>query len=165
MFIADKNLAELVEIMGFYCRGKKTGSRKIDNQYYDEIGVELSFFNINDAKELLKISVKDEYQNLRVTSALDKCREGIHSALTEKCIDQYTALYIENMAFQMIREGLGEIAIHCYGQKDKDAQPWYALIQELPASLKEDFLHLDKLTTKTYLNEFTEEYSVKKNLK
>jgi putative acetyltransferase len=161
IFIADKESAQLVEALGFHCRGKKTGSCKIGNNYYDEIGVELSFFNIQDAKELLKISVTEEYQALRVASVLNKCQEDIHSALSERQIDQYAALYLENMAFQMIREGLGELAIHRYGQKDQDPQPWHALIQELPIQLKEDFIHLDKLTTKTYVNEPVKESSLR----
>lgn len=153
IFVSDPESARLLQMLGLHCRGKKTGARKIGNEYYDEIGADLSFFNIQDAKELLSIYTIDEYQTKRVSSALNKCQEDIHNALSENQIDQYAALYLENMAFQMVREGLGEMAIHRYGQKDQEPQPWQVLIQELPALLKEDFIYLDKLTTRSYDNE------------
>ncbi len=164
IFAADKNTAHLVERLGFHYRGKKTGSCKIEDNYYDEIGVDLSFFNIQDARELLTLYATHEYQQKRILSALKQCQEAIRKAFSEKQVDSYSALYLENMAFQMIREGLGEPAIRRYGQKNQEPQPWHALIAELPRVLKEDFIHLEKLTTKS-VNESVAESSHRKDVK
>ena len=150
IYIADNDCAQLVESLGFHCRGKKKGSCERNGSYYDEIGVDLSFFNIEDAKELLNLSVTDNYQIARVSSALNQCQTVISNALSENEIDQYAELYLENMAFQMVREGLGELAIRRYGHMHQEPAPWSSLIQELQGSLKEKFINLDSHTTKSW---------------
>lgn len=160
IFIADKDISQLAENLGFHCRGMKTGSRKIGEEYYDEIGVELSFFNVQDAMELLAISVTESYPLLRIKNALHKCQEAIQHAHSEQQIDPYKMLYLENMAFQMVREGVGEIAIKRYGQQN---QPWNTLINQLPETLQESFIQLDALTTKTYTNELNQQHSKQRN--
>jgi hypothetical protein len=152
IFIADDNTSQIAKKLGFHCRGMKTGSRKMGEVYYDEIGVELSFFNVQDAMELLSISIDDQYQMLRIKNALNQCQQYIQHAYSEQKIDNYKMLYLENMAFQMVREGVGEIAIKRYDQHN---QPWSALIKELPESLQDSFIRLDALTTKAYANELT----------
>lgn len=165
IFIADKDAAKLVETLGFHCRGKKIGSCKIGDDYYDEIGVDLSFFNIEDAKKLFTLYVSDTYTMAQLSSALTRCQTDIQVALAAKQIDQYAALYLENMAFQMVREGVGEKAIRRYGLADQAPQPWNALIQKLPGNLLESFIHLDNLTTKVYVPGPTQEFPSKRQFK
>lgn len=159
MYVADKVTAALLEMLGFHCRGSKTASRKIGDDYCDEIGVDLSFFNIQDASEFLHTLTMDKHLVKRMLSALNKCQKSILRAHSEKQLDQYSVLYLENMVFQMIREGLGEIAMRRYGQKDQEPPPWHKLIHQLPSSLKEDFIRLEKLISNTCVNEPTQQSS------
>lgn len=150
IYTSDATTARLVENLGFHCRGAKIGSCKIGNDYFNEIGVDLAFFNITDAKELAKIYVTDEYQSKRLNALLSECSKSINESLANNAIDKYTALYLENMAFQMVREAVGEVAIRRYGQAGQLAAPWHQLIEELPLDLKNQFIKLDQITTKSF---------------
>lgn len=152
IYTSDKVLAHLVENLGFHCRGEKIGSCKIGNHYFNEIGVDFAFFNLADAKEIAAIYVLDEYQMKRINSVLGECNEYISQSLASQSIDKYTALYLENMAFQMVRESVGEIAIRRYGLMGQPAAPWRQLIEDMPIIIKECFLKLDQVTTKTFLS-------------
>jgi hypothetical protein len=51
----------------------------------------LSFFNINDAKQMLTmINNADDYQLKRISSALNICENTIQQEYDDKQIDQYT---------------------------------------------------------------------------
>lgn len=153
IYAHEKNTQKLLESLGFHCRGKKIASCIISNNYYDEIGLDLSFFDIQDAKKLLGIYLKDGYQIKKILFVLSQCYDGISHALSKGQIDRYAALYLENMAFQMIRESIGELTIRRYGQQNQEPQPWESIIEQLPDTLRVYFLDLDELTTKTTCHE------------
>ena len=153
IYAHEKNTQKLLESLGFHCRGKKIASCIISNNYYDEIGLDLSFFDIQDAKKLLGIYLKDGYQIKKILFVLSQCYDGISHALSKGQIDRYAALYLENMAFQMIRESIGELTIRRYGQQNQEPQPWESIIEQLPDTLRVYFLDLDDLTTKTTCHE------------
>ena len=44
------------------------------------------------------------------------CEQVINSALSQKNIDGFMAIYLYNLAYQMVREGLGEDAMRVYSR-------------------------------------------------
>ncbi|OGT36429.1 MAG: hypothetical protein A3F11_06390 [Gammaproteobacteria bacterium RIFCSPHIGHO2_12_FULL_37_14] len=135
---SDQHTLDVLSKLGFHCRGEKIASRKVGNDYFNEVGVDLGFFNIDDAKQMLTtIKDADGYQLIRVSSSLESCKKAIQQEFESKQIDQYAKLFLENMAFQMTREGMGETRL--YNQSNA---PWPALIDALPEKLKTVFIPL-----------------------
>lgn len=142
IFTSDQNTLDVLAKLGFHCRGEKIASRKVGKDYFNEVGADLSFFNIDDAKKMLGLLKEaDAYQLARVSSSLESCKKAILNGVAEGWVDQYAALYLENLAFQMTREGMGETRL--YSQHN---EPWSALIEVLPEKLKEVFVPLARAT-------------------
>lgn len=107
--VCDKNTLTLIKKLGFYCRGIKKAGRKINNQFYDEVCADLSFFNIDDAIEMLNcFPIMEEKRKIRFIEQLNKCRAEIQKARQMNIIDDYLALYCENLCFQIVREQKSE---------------------------------------------------------
>jgi hypothetical protein len=51
----------------------------------------------------------------------------------------YTKVYLENMAFQIAREGMSEVRLY-----SEENAPWAALINALPEKLRVDFTSLSQ---------------------
>jgi GNAT superfamily N-acetyltransferase len=127
IFTSDQNTLNILSKLGFHCRGEKIASRKIGNEYFNEVGVDLSFFNIEDALRMLKtISEIEAYKRVQVSSLLTSCQTKIQAEFKEGNIDEYACLYLENIAFQMTREGLTVTRLY-----DEKNAPWAALVQQL----------------------------------
>jgi hypothetical protein len=140
IFTSSQQTLDILSKLGFHCRGEKIASRKVGDDYFNEVGVDLSFFNINDAKQMLAtIDNADFYQLKRVSSALEDCEKAIRQEYEDKQIDQYTKIYLENMAFQIAREGMSEVRLY-----SKENAPWVALINALPEKLKVFFTSLSQ---------------------
>jgi hypothetical protein len=140
IFTSSQQTLEIFSKLGFHCRGEKIASRKVGNDYFNEVGVDLSFFNINDAKRMLTtINNADLYQLKRVSSVLEVCEKAIQQEYDDKQIDQYTKIYLENMAFQIAREGMSEVRLY-----SKENAPWVALICALPDKLRDVFTSLSQ---------------------
>ncbi|MFI4955756.1 MAG: GNAT family N-acetyltransferase [Gammaproteobacteria bacterium] len=149
IFSADQDLSDVLKNLGGHYCGTKKGGCKMGDQYYDEIAVNISFFNIKDALELMNIYVKNSEKELKASLALINCQKNIKKAFSENYIDKYAALFLENMAYHMVREGLGEGAIRRYGQEGQDPQPWDSLINALPSTIdKEAFENLNNIIFK-----------------
>lgn len=107
--VCDKNNLTLIKNLGFYCRGFKRAGRKINNQYYDEVCADLSFFKIDDAIEMLNcFPVIDERSKIRFTAQLKQCHTEIQKARQMDIIDEYFAIYCENLCYQIVREQISE---------------------------------------------------------
>jgi len=139
---SDQNTLDVLAKMGFHCRGEKIAARKVGDDYYNEVCVDLSFFDIEDAKKMLACANHaDSYLTTRISFTLNLCKSAIQQELEDHGIDQYAKLYLENLAFQMTREGMGETRM--YTQSNA---PWLALIESLPLTLKPAFMTLGLLT-------------------
>lgn len=133
-FSYQDSAINVLQKCGFHYRGEKVASLKIGDQYYNEAGMDLSFFNIEDAKKLLKTLDLDDYKETKISSKLTECQKKINVQLEEKTFDHYMAIYCENLAFQMLRDTLGK-----YPHYTQDKAPWQNLIENLPAELQDCF--------------------------
>ncbi len=132
LYTHDQDTLNLLKSMGAHCYGnKKRASCLVNDQYYDEVAVEFSFFNIDDAKEIVNIYIDDRHQAIPILWALIRFQKTIDQIFDENQIDEYGKVYLENLAFQMIRESVGENAIHRYREGGKAPQPWSGLIDKL----------------------------------
>lgn len=139
---SDQDAVEALAKLGYHYRGEKIASRKIGDHYFNEIAADLSFFGIDDAKKMLGLlKSADNYQLARVSSSLGSCQKAIQNAAAEGWIDQYAAFYLENLAFQMTREGMGETKL-----TNPTNAPWSGLIEALPEKLKAVFVSLAQAT-------------------
>lgn len=137
LFVANKEIAEITMKLGFHCRGMKSASRKIGTTYYDELGLDIGFFNIEDAKSIIHMA--DQLENdvrTDLITSLTECNNNITKALQLDRIDQYAALYLENLAFQIIREQYSETCLY------DQYSPWLILIEKLPPDLRSAFLKI-----------------------
>ncbi len=76
-----------------------------------------------------------------VSTVLETCKKAIQQEFDAKHIDSYAKLYLENLAFQMTREGLGETRLYI-----QDNLPWLHLIEQLPEKLQTTFISLARVT-------------------
>ncbi len=131
----DKRMLNILQKLGFYCRGEKKASIKIGNDYFNEVCADFSFFDIEDAKKILP-TVKNsrKYGVNEIEQALEKCQAAIKFHLTEtRSIGTYGATYLSNLAFQITRENLSNYELYSSYQA-----PWYTtiLIDTLPKEIK-----------------------------
>lgn len=156
IYSEDKDVTDaLRNLGGRYC-GTRKGGCKIGEQYYDEIAVDITFFKIPHALELMKIYLKDSEKEFKISLALLYCKRSIARALSEKSIDEYGAMSLENLAYQMVRERVGEPAVRYYEQ---DQQPWDALIKTLPTTINKEAF--EKLNATLFETEYSP--SLKRN--
>ncbi len=138
ILVSNQVILDTTATLGFHYRGQKIASRKVNGIYYNEVGVDLSFFDTLDAKVMLKtIENKDDFKIAKVSSVLTNCRTKIEEAYEKNQIDLYGKLYLENFAFQMTREGLGETRLY-----DETNAPFNNLITQMPEPLKTVFINL-----------------------
>lgn len=123
----DPRTIKIMEQLGFHCRGERTASCLIGEDYFNETGAELSFFNIDNAFEVLNHSKKQTepaFINLLAT-----CKSTIKADLLTHKVDNYGKAYLENLVFQMVRE------VHSEALYEQGAEPWGRLIFEIPSNL------------------------------
>lgn len=111
IYTHELKIQQLLTALGFSCRGKRVASYKENGVYYDEISCDFSFFNIDDAKELLNNINDDVYskKNFLLLRLLDKHKETIQQAFNNKKIDKFASLYLQNYVYQNIRDSIAEI--------------------------------------------------------
>lgn len=129
IFSSDEKVIHLLEKIGFHYRGKKTAGRLYDGHYYNKTGADFGFYNINDARLVLSHSKQPSASNL--DDVLTDCQNAINEALNSEKIDAFGASYLENMAFQMVRE------VHSENLYQKDNAPWMDLVQSIPVDCSE----------------------------
>ena len=133
LFTANKIIMDSAKAMGFFCRGIKRASRKINDIYYDELALDCEFFNINDANIILQkitdVKIKNKFKNIILN-----CQIEILLAYQQAKIDNYGVYYLENLAFQILREQFSETQLY-----DQQSAPWSNLIHALPNYLQSSF--------------------------
>lgn len=137
---SDQTTLDILADLGFHYRGETKASKMVDNTYYNEAGVDFSFYNIADAKKMLDtLKIKDlaNFNKVKIKSKLTSCLIEIDAAFKKNEIDHYGCFYLENLAFQMTREGLGEVRLY-----NAETAPWSGIIESLPQSLKLSFTDL-----------------------
>lgn len=144
VYTDDQKVLDILANLGFQCRGEKIGSIKRKDSYYNQIGADLNFYDINDAKIFLKTQNLESYYQIKLTQNLTNCKQKIDAAFSENKINKYGALYLENLAYQLIQEKL-----FTYKMYPKDSKVLLILIENLPdESFKSQLIILqDTLTS------------------
>lgn len=127
LYSHDPDTIRLMKNLGFHCRGARTASCKIGENYYNETGAELSFYDINDAYKVLKLSKNNP--DVELLNSVEACHKAIQEDWKNTRIDDYGQIYLENLVFQMVRE------VHSEALYEKETSPWINLISELPDNL------------------------------
>ena len=154
LFTADSTVTDLCKQAGFYVRGEKMASYCKDGEYKNELGVEYSFFGIADAKRLILAQVSGNQQAL-VNAALSQCTNTINCLIADNRCDTLGASYLENLAYQMVRDELGPNRI--FSLTDKR---WEPLLAQTPENYYKDLLRLKSRLQKsepTFFNNETRE--------
>ncbi|KTD24983.1 Acetyltransferase (GNAT) family [Legionella lansingensis] len=134
LFTAELAVAELCRNTGFFVRGEKIASYYDDKEgYKNELGVEYSFFNIVDTQSLITAKMADPMKRESIASVLLSCSERIDALVKNKTCDSLGARYLENLVYQIVRDGLGLNKI--FSLVDKR---WIPLINEVPSALHND---------------------------
>lgn len=137
IFSADARVNSLLQELGFHYRAKRTMGIKIGDKYYNTLGSDLSFYNIDDALKILSqpkkfLRANQETANkLEITESIEDIRTKIGLALESGLIDSYGQMYLENLTFQMTREATFESFY------PEDNAPWHDLVRALPEELSE----------------------------
>ncbi len=137
IYTHEKPVTDMLQTLGFQYRGEKVAALKIEGRYYNEAAVDLGFFNIEDAKSLLKTLEFDLSIRNDIFSTLDACKKSIEACQENKTLDDYTAIYAENLAYQMIENTFGKYP-H-YRSTD-----WESLISGLPEPAQTNFMEFSK---------------------
>ncbi|QLZ69060.1 hypothetical protein FOLKNPGA_01842 [Legionella sp. PC1000] len=138
LFTAEPAVAELCQNTGFFVRGETIASYYDDKEgFKNELGVEYSFFNITDAQSLITAKIANTEKRERVSSALFNCSVKINELIKSKTCDTLGARFLENLIYQMVRDGLGPNRVFSL-----DDKRWLPLIKETPCILQDDLSRL-----------------------
>lgn len=155
LFTAEPAVAELCKNVGFFVRGEKIASHCEDEEYKNEVGVEYSFFDIQDAKKIIIAQVSDPIKRDSINEALSLCSKTITSLVDDKTCDIFAAKYLENLIYQMVRDELGPNKVFSLSDKR-----WQPLLIETPESLHNDLLRLTNRLQNSEPTFFKKETSV-----
>ncbi|KTD75111.1 GNAT family N-acetyltransferase [Legionella waltersii] len=138
LFTAEPAVAELCRKTGFFVRGETIASYYDDKEgYKNELGMEYSFFDITDAQRLITAKMANTEKRDRVSSALLNCSETINELIKNNTCDALGARFLENLIYQMVRDGLGPNKVFSLADKR-----WLPLIKEAPSVLQDDLSRL-----------------------
>lgn len=134
LFTADPKVAEICQELGFFVRGEKIASYFDGEKFKNEVGLEYSFFHIQDAKKLIKAKIPEENRIKTLGKSLQKLSEKI--AALKNC-DLLGKAYLENILYQMVRDELGPNKVFSLADKK-----WLPLLVQTPPELHKDLLFL-----------------------
>ena len=103
-------------------------------KFKNEVGLEYSFFHIQDAKKLIKAKIPEENRIKTLGKSLQKLSEKI--AALKNC-DLLGKAYLENILYQMVRDELGPNKVFSLADKK-----WLPLLVQTPPELHKDLLFL-----------------------
>ena len=149
IYTHEKPVTDMLQALGYHYRGEKIAALKIEGHYYNEAVVDLGFFNIEDAKSLLKTLEFDASTRNEIFYTLDACKKSIETCQENKTLDDYTAIYAENLAYQMIENTFGKYPHYRFAD-------WESLIKGLPEPAQTNFMQFSKLTSDIKLAMSTE---------
>lgn len=145
LFTHDPRILNLMQKLGLHCRGKRTAGLFKDGQYHNYIFMDLSFFDVNDALQLLQktSSELDKNEAEAIKENLIQWEENIKDAFNEGYIDRYMSVYLKNFAYQIVRESYEPYY-------SKETAPWQSLSEEifsmnLPIPMKKSLQELLKI--------------------
>lgn len=134
LFTADPKVAEICQQLGFFVRAEKMASYFDGEKFKNEVGLEYSFFNIQDAEKLIRAKIPTENRIKTLEKSLQKLSQKI--ATLENC-DPLGKAYLENIVYQMVRDELGPNKV--FSLTDKK---WLPLLSQTPPELHKDLLFL-----------------------
>jgi len=140
LFSANLDVIDLCKESGFFVRGEKIASYYENETYKNELGLEYSFFNIADAKQLILAKVSDHIKRESIDEALSECAKTIQMLVDDGACDALAAQYLENITYQMARDELGPNGIFSLSVK-----PWAGLLSKTPPSLNNELMRLASL--------------------
>lgn len=111
LFTPNEEIAKLCQKIGFFVRGEKKASYLEEDNgkktYKNELGFEYSFLNVKDAKKFIKCHISNEDKINKIEEALINCQKTIKFLKKSGKCDELGANYLENPAYQMIRDEIG----------------------------------------------------------
>lgn len=139
LFTESSAVAKLCQSAGFYVRGEKIASY-FDEQhqaYKNELGLEYSFMAIDDARSLIAAKIADPVRRREIDKILVRSQSLIQELAKKEGYDALGVCYLENMAYQIIRDELRVNKIISLADRR-----WLPLINNAPPAFKEELLML-----------------------
>ncbi|WP_347252484.1 GNAT family N-acetyltransferase [Legionella sp.] len=124
LFTHEDNVIALCENLGFWVRGEKIASYCNESEYFNELGVEYSFFDVEEAKSLVRSFKKNEVLILK----LNELQQIINSLKEQNVCDQLGQNYLANIVYQIVRDELLQQKLFV-SLEDK---PWEKVLTECP---------------------------------
>lgn len=146
LFSSDPRVLKICQDAGFFVRGQKIASRFENNQYHHELGVDYSFFNIDDAKKLARAKVSDPEKLGKILGCLNGFELKINQLKLSR--SNLEAAYYENFAYQIVRDDLGPNNVFSLEKK-----PWENLLPKLPTELNNALVELRNQVMPSKLDE------------
>lgn len=138
LFTYQSQIAALCQRLGFWVRGERLGVHQIDNNYYNELGVEYSYFGIDDTINFIK-SFNTDTTSTSLHDAVLCCKDEITKLMHAKKCDILGSRYLQNIVYQMVRDSQPEK--NYVALLDK---PWQNVITQCPEELQVAFHRLNK---------------------
>ncbi|QBR84465.1 GNAT family N-acetyltransferase [Legionella israelensis] len=132
LFVSDPKIISLCQESGFWVRGECRGSLYHNGEYYNELGVEYSFFGIDEAREVLKSFEQHQLEKLVIN-----CQKEIQKSLEQGLCDELGACYMENIVYQVVRDELDKLKIMSLENK-----PWNSVIKDCPETVRTALIQL-----------------------
>ncbi|WP_454782615.1 GNAT family N-acetyltransferase [Legionella sp. WA2022007384] len=124
LFTHEDNAIELCAKLGFWVRGEKPVAYYKDGTYFNELGVEYSFFDIEDAQSLFNSFKRDA----GISSKLNELQQIINTLETHHVCDALGKNYLANIVYQIVRDELLEQKLFV-SLNDK---PWEKVLAQCP---------------------------------
>ncbi len=118
---ADTQLLQPLQHLGFHYRGTLQASIKKEDGYYNEVCADFGFYGIEEAKQMLPAF---PHKGAHLNQALDECKEAIANSLKQGEIDMFMAIYLENLAFQIVEQKLIDYPLYT-----EQSAPWNGSMQ------------------------------------
>ncbi|CAM2974062.1 putative acetyltransferase YhhY [Legionella steigerwaltii] len=124
LFTHDDKAIELCAELGFWIRGERPASYCQDGKYFNELGVEYSFFGIEEALSLFN-SFKESQL---ITAKLNELQQIINHLEEKGVCDSLGKNYLANIVYQIVRDELLEQKLFV-SLEDK---PWEKVLPQCP---------------------------------
>jgi hypothetical protein len=130
LFTCNPIVIQICQQAGFFVRGEKIASHCENGSYQNELGLEYSFFTLEDAKKLIFSQINDANRKDTIENALLQCKNTINRLEANEVCDSLGSRYLENLIYQMVRDELG--AQNSFSLTEKNWQP---LLNSVPHAL------------------------------
>lgn len=124
LFSHQDKAIELCQELGFWVRGEKIASFCEKNEYFNEVGVEYSFFDIQDARSLLNTF----HQSEKIIFQLDALQNIIDLLEKDEKCDALGKNYLANIVYQIVRDELLDKKLFV----SLDEKQWEKILKDCP---------------------------------